>query len=472
MKKLISLCLVCVMVMTLVFSASAVTLEDLKAGKTDALSTAYDNSKEGVYNSTSIVSQYATPTLDGGKDDCYSVTSAMEANYSASGYFTNDTDGNSATLYSANDGEYLYLLLETKQNVAPSNGDQVVLGVDFINTDNNAYINVGTSEYKKKVGFIDASGNQTEDFSYNGGIIFGKPNVAPYKNNKYKYESNENGEATVKALSGTNSTDYWFVSDAGATDRKASPLSKNIDLAVTVINESTTTKYGYVIEVRIPLPTDSKNDVAKNIADGKDVVIGLYFRYNVASGKGTNDIGYLDIERDTYVNGETKKLKFPNATNTNLKDLMRGYPAYRDVVISGKPDTNTNTSTKIAGTQSTVVKEGKYSIRFLAALNTADLANETIGFDITYNDKIINKPCNTVYNQIRANYGAQKYNALQLEGDYIFALEVTDLNTTETYSFTVATYHYANGNKVTDHTGVFTVSYNEATGVTISFFSE
>lgn len=467
MKKLISLCLVCVMVMTLVFSASAVTLEDLKAGETDALSTTYDNSKEGVYNSTSIVSQYATPTLDGGKDDCYSVTSAMEANYSASGYFTNDTDGNSATLYSANDDEYLYLLLETKQNVAPSNSDQIVLGVDFINTDNNAYINIGNSEYKKNVGFTDAWENPTENFSYNGGIIFGKPNVAPYKDNKYKYESNENGEATVEALSSTSS---WFVSDA--TEGKASPLSNNIDLAVTVINESTTTKYGYVIEVRIPLPEDSRNNVAENIANGKDVVIGLYFRYMVADAKGTNDIGYLDIERDTYVNGKTGNLKFPNAANTKLKDLMRGYPAYRDVVISGKPDTNTNTSTKIAAAQSTGVKDGKYSIRFLAALNTADLANEKIGFDITYNDKIINKPCNTVYNQISANYGAKKYNALQLEGDYIFALEVTDLNTTETYSFTVATYHYADGNKVIDYTDVFCVSYDASTGVTISLFAE
>lgn len=469
MKKLISLCLVCVMVMTLVFSASAVTLKDLKDGITDALSTTYDNSKEGVYNSTSIVSQYATPTLDGEKDDCYSVTSAMEANYSASGYFTNDTDGNSATLYSANDGKYLYLLLETKQNVAPSGKDQVVLGVDFINTDNNAYINKGASAYKENVGFTDAWGNQTEDFSYNGGIIFGKTNVAPYKDDKYKYESNENGEAAVEALSDTNS---WFVSDAKAKKGKASPLSKNIDLAVTVINESTTTKYGYVIEVRIPLPADSRNNVAENIANGKDVVIGLYFRYMVADAKGTDDIGYLDIERDTYANGETGNLKFKDAANTNLKDLQRGYPAYRDVVISGKPDTNTNTSTKIAGTQSTVVKEGKYSIRFLAALNTADLANETIGFDITYNDKTINKPCNTVYNQISANHGAQKYNALQLEGDYIFALEVTDLNTTETYSFTVATYHYADGNKVIDYTDVFCVSYDASTGVTISLFAE
>lgn len=453
MKKLISLCLVCVIVMTLAFSASAVTLEDLKSDTaTDYKGNSYHNTDDDIYNATSVVSQYATPTLDGVKDDCYSITSAMEANYCASGAFTNGTDGTSATMYSANDSEYLYLLLEIKQNVAVKSADAITLGVDFINTDNNGYKN-GYTNYKQDLGFTDSTGTiNQETFATHGGVIWAQPYYAPYGSgtNDNVNNASENGAVYQEGL-----TDY---SDKWKANSKAAQ-GEGVTFGRTATQDSEKNEYGYVIEVRIALPASVKD----NIAQGNDVVIGLFFRYQVNnSTSGTKDIGHFDVANDPA--------HFTQTNSSNLvKSLVRGYPAYHDAVISAKPAA-TATSTKIVAAQSTTVGEDKnYSVRFLAALNTAELANETIGFEITYNEKSIDKACDTVYNQIIANNGAKKYNALQLDGDYIFALEVTGLNAdTAQYEFTVATYHYSNGEKVIDHTVTVTVSYDETNGVSIT----
>lgn len=92
---------------------------------------------------------------------------------------------------------------------------------------------------------------------------------------------------------------------------------------------------------------------------------------------------------------------------------------------------------KVTGYQKTNVADGKYNVRFTAAIPELYAGQENVGFEIEAPDqsKSWDKSTTTVYNSLTANFGTETVNASDLGAKYVTAMAITgipaDLGTVE-----------------------------------------
>ena len=120
---------------------------------------------------------------------------------------------------------------------------------------------------------------------------------------------------------------------------------------------------------------------------------------------------------------------------------------------------------KVTGYQKTLVgADGKYNVRFIAAIAGLFEGQENVGFEISSvaNGKSWDKTTQTVYESITANYGTESVLASSIGGKYVTAIAITgipsDLGTVE---FVVKPYVTINGVKI--YGSAVTVSVNPVT---------
>ena len=110
------------------------------------------------------------------------------------------------------------------------------------------------------------------------------------------------------------------------------------------------------------------------------------------------------------------------------------------------------------GTQVTAVNEGKYSVRFVGTLNSADYS--AVGLLIKTASETYGGCCEKVYTSIKGNF--ERYTAEQLGGSYIFAWTIEDIPTgAGNVTFTVTpflavgeTVYYGEAKTVTYQAGI------------------
>ena len=110
------------------------------------------------------------------------------------------------------------------------------------------------------------------------------------------------------------------------------------------------------------------------------------------------------------------------------------------------------------GTQVTAVNEGKYSVRFVGTLNSADYS--AVGLLIKTASETYGGCCKNVYTSIKGNF--ERYTAEQLGGSYLFAWTIEDIPTgAGNVTFTVTpflavgeTVYYGEAKTVTYQAGI------------------
>ena len=147
--------------------------------------------------------------------------------------------------------------------------------------------------------------------------------------------------------------------------------------------------------------------------------------------------------------------------NANANDNSVTY-YIDDLSVSTVAD---DTFIKVTGYQKTLVgADGKYNVRFIAAIGDLFDGQQNVGFEIesVANGKSWDKTTQTVYESITANYGTESVLASSIGGKYVTAIAITgipsDLGTVE---LVVKPYVTINGVKI--YGSAVTVSVNPVT---------
>ena len=333
---------------------------------------------------------------------------------------TNTTEGQTGYLKLAHDGSYLYLLAHV-ENFDYANRTKVEMHVyvDFgegteyqmIGAVNQSPYYVGTTSNTQNAYEIGAASRYDTNYSYY------------YRFAVYNAENTNLGDDAL---------DYGiFV----ARDR-----------VISNTDGSTTNEYG-TYEIVVPMPKTVKAALKNG-----DVQISAGFTY-MLNGNNNN---YVTSGEETTVSSGYRTWAQNGGTN-----------AAQPVILTGANNTTTAVvNTNVVGVQTTTPVDNTYSARFLATLNTSDLGAEHIGFKFT-GDKTVYQGCETVYSSVLAD--SKTVPAWYLGGDYIFAIDLADIEVGKTYTVTVSSY-YVDGNdfKTSDEYTV-TITSTSATDIKVTF---
>lgn len=377
MKKLLSVLLMCAMILSLGICVSAETTE----------------SGESVNGNAEVLTvpkgdRLTTKDLDG-KDENGFYTAVIEANAKGSSTVEayNDYSG---YLKLAHDGSYLYLLAYSDYFSTNRTTIEMHVYVDF--GAETLYQIVALPNFGP---FGNTSNNCVYEIgassNYNSGSEYG------YRLGVFTEQVTKNGVKTLDPLS------YNIVA---ALDRDAA----------TTNGKNCWARY----EIVIPMPEAVKANLGK--ADGM-AEIQAGFTY-MLGGNSDNYITSGDAPSETPSNWRA----WANSGATN---------AAKNVVLTG---TTTQTAVDVVAEQTTKIGEAgtTYSIRFVATLNTCDLANENIGFRFIGN-QTVDQPCTTVYSSVLADN--KTVPAWWYGADYLYCVNLTDLVVGQEYHIQLATYY-------------------------------
>lgn len=179
-----------------------------------------------------------------------------------------------------------------------------------------------------------------------------------------------------------------------------------------------------------------------------------------------NKVGTVTGENNSYMaNGNantelgTTVLADWNAVLTALNtDYATVFGAFK---LNDSEDGVVFAAPKLSGVQESKIANGEFDIRLVATINSASYSS--VGFKITLNDSTeVNRlSCRTIFTKLLANDDGNmiSYTADELGGAYIYALNVTGLSASETYTLHVTPYAIdLDGETVYDGTS-YTITY-------------
>ena len=315
-----------------------------------------------------------------------------------------NTNGKSSLAF-AQDGDYLYLLVNAEYNYAERvEGSQVYL---FLNYENNGSVDQKIF-IRENYGQYVLSGNLQ---FYNDGCA-DRTNPDETHPSYAPYIISVNGEAPL--------SHYIY------TARSSGTPAKNVTAFHTM----------YVLS--IPLP----EDLRAQLNSGEDVTIGAGFVYMQAisaNGYTTSLAAMPDGFSGLSPKNDVYNFIY-NSTFTE-ENLTR-------VTLKGKAQ---ESSWSIYGVQKSAVATDTFSLRLVGILNSPSLAEETIGVTLTAGDNSVTRTCGYAYSSINAsNDGGEqiRYDAWQLGADYISTVTVVGFKVGTAYEFTVTPFRVVNGERV------------------------
>ena len=161
----------------------------------------------------------------------------------------------------------------------------------------------------------------------------------------------------------------------------------------------------------------------------------------------------------TVKNGETE-VTVAEATKTAMTTIrgiwgaaiLDDSDASAPIIVMAKP--------AYAGVQETAIENGSYKIRLASTIDTAKYSK--VGYKIQVNGAAeVTEYCKTVYTGLNGTVDGKltKYSAEELGGEFVYALNIKDLDATQTYVFKV-TPVAVEIDGITEHVGkTYTITY-------------
>lgn len=315
-----------------------------------------------------------------------------------------NTNGKSSLAF-AQDGDYLYLLVNAEYNYAErKTGSEVFVFLDYNTNDS-----------------VDQKIFIRENY---GQYILGKTNSTFYVDG-YADRTNDGSSKIIAP---------YMVSVNGE-----SPLSHYI---YSARNSGTPAEGGTAFHTMYVLSIPLPEDLRAQLNSGEDVTIGAGFVYMQAiSANGyTTSLAAMPDGFSSLSQPADFYNFIYNSTFTE-DNLTR-------VTLKGKAQ---ESSWSIYGVQKSAVATDTFSLRLVGILNSPSLAEETIGVTLTAGDNSVTRTCGYAYSSINAsNDGGEqiRYDAWQLGADYISTVTVVGFKVGTAYEFTVTPFRVVNGERV------------------------
>lgn len=179
-----------------------------------------------------------------------------------------------------------------------------------------------------------------------------------------------------------------------------------------------------------------------------------------------NKVGAVTGENNSYVANGTANVELGAAAladwNAVLAALNADYATvFGTFKLNDSEDGVVFAAPKLSGVQESKIANGEFDIRLVATINSASYSS--VGFKITLNDstEVNQLSCRTIFTKLLANDDGNmiSYTAGELGGAYIYALNVTGLSASETYTLHVTPYAIdLDGEAVYDGTP-YTITY-------------
>ena len=408
MKRLISIFLTAVMMLTLTVNVAAVD------GTDQSLSIVAEQNQR--MESTSLINNQKNT------DSTYFETSLSGQSYG------DYQSGDKASFKFSHDGDYLYIYT-----------NMYILGC-------NPYYN-----YAEEFIYVDFEKDDKIDMT-----VVLMPILAPYSNdsgNLYTYEPGASDRVRK------NNT-VWGPNEAVTVN-----LEPALSHGVIVGRGAGLGGANVAFEIVIPMPTNVRAAIAEGSFD-----IGLGFTY--LQNRVENESWKAD-----YFSNCGSAYDFSSVTEGDdiSKEIYNGVEEsdLTTVTLQGAEQA-TSFDIKFYHKPIAAVND-TYGVRFLAPLNTADLAAEKVGFVISKDQALTDAEyveCNTAYTQVNVltYYALTQYPSWWLGGDYITAITVEgfDATVTEATTFYLGTYTTVNGARQVGTVYRVEVSYDSTNGVNVS----
>lgn len=179
-----------------------------------------------------------------------------------------------------------------------------------------------------------------------------------------------------------------------------------------------------------------------------------------------NKVGAVTGENNSYVANGTANVELGAVAladwNAVLAALNADYATvFGTFKLNDSEDGVVFAAPKLSGVQESKIANGEFDIRLVATINSASYSS--VGFKITLNDstEVNQLSCRTIFTKLLANDDGNmiSYTAGELGGAYIYALNVTGLSASETYTLHVTPYAIdLDGETVYDGTS-YTITY-------------
>lgn len=404
MKKILSILLVCAMLLSFGITATATETEQT--------------------NDTLIeqIERINADSLEGGKED-------YEGQYTGVLYPQTNTSQYAGTLKIAHDGDYLYLVSYATNNYSNRKNFEMHIYIEF---EDAKYQIIALPNYAQYV--LETDQKATSQFytlGYTG---------------RYASDSNYGYRFGVYA----NETAYPESNDTKTEDATTYGILSGLNSGMT--NNSNDDDFGGY-EIMIPMP----ETIRSKLGNGENIDVSIGFTY------------MLNGNNNSYITTGTAPTETPldwrawaNSGSSNaLVDVTLKGTAQDD---NAQVPYNTTNST-LVGVQTNLATDAAegttYSARFVAALNTFDLANAKVYFRFVGNKATVNEQCNTVFNSITAD--GNNVPAWYLGADYLYCLKVNDLKLGTEYTFEIGA--YCEGQ---DAVTMYTVTVDENGAITAS----
>ena len=336
-----------------------------------------------------------------------------------------------ASLKIAHDGDYLYLI--PNGTTATDESGKTLETHIYLDLDGTRYQIVSSPNYGV---YKDANSDNVNYYAgpgtssrYDSGFEF-----------YYRFGVFVDGEET---------TAYPETSGVAAEDA----LKYGIFCGVNYPGKKNWSTLGGGHEIVVPMPETIRSALGK----GDDVTVQIGFTY-----LHNGDSEDYTTTGDEATTGTTDWRAWANSGSSNaLVDVTLKGTAQDD---NAQVPYNTTNST-LVGVQTNLATDAAegttYSARFVAALNTFDLANAKVYFRFVGNKATVNEQCNTVFNSITAD--GNNVPAWYLGADYLYCLKVNDLKLGTEYTFEIGA--YCEGQ---DAVTMYTVTVDENGAITAS----
>ena len=219
---------------------------------------------------------------------------------------------------------------------------------------------------------------------------------------------------------------------------------------------------------------DLVGGIVSDNKDGIQMTVNNCLNAGTVSTTGEAAFGYVIGSKNGTVTGSNNSYMANGNANTELgttvladwnavltamnTDYATVFGAFK---LNDSGDGVVFAAPKLSGVQESKIENGEFDIRLVATINAASYSS--VGFKITLNDstEVNQLSCRTIFTKLLANDDGNmiSYTAGELGGAYIYALNVTGLSASETYTLHVTPYAVdLDGETVYDGTS-YTITY-------------